>query len=205
MLLGLTGGYCAGKNEVAALLAQGGWACIDVDALGHEAMELASGAIVERFGAGILDPGGKLDRRALARIVFSDPGALADQEAIVHPLAIRLLDERIEEARAASLARGEEALICVNAALLHRTELIAACDAVIEVRAPLPVRVLRGMRRDRAGALAALRRILRQGDFPAALSKAAREAGRPIIVLRNAGSKTRLERSLAASLGRLRG
>ena len=95
MLLGLTGGYCVGKNAVAAILEKRGWTCIDVDALGHEAVELARDAIVARFGTGVIGSDGRVDRKAVARIVFADPAALADQEAIVHPVAIRLLDARI--------------------------------------------------------------------------------------------------------------
>jgi dephospho-CoA kinase len=196
LILGLTGGYCAGKNAVAEILARKGWTCIDVDKLGHEAMEEARDAIVARFGPTALGSDGLLDRRALARVVFSDPAALADQEAIVHPIAIRLMDERIEAAVSAAAAAGVEPRVCINAALLHRTERIASCDAVIEVRAPLLVRAWRGMKRDSSGFLAALRRIERQRGFPAALRAAARESGRSIIVLRNAFGRRSLERAV---------
>jgi dephospho-CoA kinase len=203
MIIGLTGGYCAGKNAVADLLEKRGWTCIDVDKLGHEAMALAKDAIVARFGAAVLAGDGRLDRRALARIVFSDRAALADQEAIVHPIAIRLIDERIAAAEAAARTEISEPRICVNAALLHRTDRIASCDAVIEVRAPLTVRIARGMRRDRAGLLAALRRITRQRGFRAALRAAARAAGISIFAVRNAGSVERLEAETSRVLERI--
>lgn len=196
MILGLTGGYCAGKNAVAEILERKGWACIDVDRLGHDAIETAKDAIARRFGDGVLAPDGRVDRRELARIVFSDPEALADQEAIVHPIAIRLMDERIEAAASAAASAGVEPRICVNAALLHRTGRIASCDAVLEVRAPLLVRAWRGMKRDRSGYLAALRRITRQRGFRSALRRAAEGAGRPIIVLRNALGRPSLERAV---------
>jgi dephospho-CoA kinase len=192
MLLGLTGGYCAGKNAVAGILEERGWTCIDVDALGHEAVELARDEIVRRFGPGVLGPDGRVDRRALARIVFSDLSALADQEAMVHPIAIRLLDERIAAAEAEAASAGKEARICVNAALLHRSPQAARCDAIIEVRAPFALRLLRGMRRDGTGALAVLRRITRQSGFRAALRAAARAAGLRVLVLRNAGGRASL-------------
>ena len=191
MMLGLTGGYCAGKNAVAAILEKKGWTCIDVDKLGHEAIDMAADAIRERFGAAIMGRDGRIDRRALARIIFSDPAALADQEAIVHPIAVRLMEERIAAAVEAARASGIEPRVCVNAALLHRAAIIPSCDAIIEVRASLLVRVARGMKRDRAGLLATLRRISRQRFFRAALRSAARQAGRPIIVLRNGGGRGR--------------
>jgi dephospho-CoA kinase len=203
MIIGLTGGYCAGKNAVADILAKEGWACIDVDKLGHEAIEMGRDSIVRRFGTAVLAGDGRLDRRALARIVFSDRAALADQEAIVHPIAIRLLDEAVTRLEAAARAAGREPRICVNAALLHRTERIAACDSVIEVRASLPVRVARGMRRDGTGVLATLRRITRQRGFRAALRTAARAAGKTIVVVRNAGSIEKLETETLRALGKL--
>jgi dephospho-CoA kinase len=194
MLIGLTGGYCAGKNQVAALLAARGWACVDADAFGHEAVDMARDEIIRRFGAAALAADGGVDRRALARIVFSDPAALADQEAIIHPIAIRLMDERIAEAEAASRAAGVEARVCVNAALLHRAGIADRLDAILEVRAPLPIRVARGLRRDGATLPEVLRRITRQRGFRRALRAAA--AGKPILVLRNCRSRAALERAL---------
>jgi dephospho-CoA kinase len=201
MTIGLTGGYCAGKNAVAAILERRLWTCIDADALGHEAIELARDAIARRFGAGVLANDGRLDRRAIARIVFADPAALAEQEAIVHPIAIRLMEERIARAEDEARAEGREPRICVNAALLHRAGIVARLDAIIEVRAPFLVRLVRGARRDGAGWRSALRRMTRQRGFGAALREAA--AGRPILVVRNEGSMVALERGVGAALREL--
>jgi dephospho-CoA kinase len=203
MLLGLTGGYCAGKNTVASILEARGWTCIDVDKLGHEAMEKAHDAIVGRFGPGVVDQDGLLDHRALAAIVFSDPAALADQEAIVHPLAIALMNERIARAEETASVAGREALVCINAALLHRTSQIASCDAVIEVRSPLLVRIVRGAKRDGAGVGAAFRRIMRQKAFRSELCAQTREAGRPLMVIHNCGGRASLARKLEQALRRV--
>jgi dephospho-CoA kinase len=202
MLIGLAGGYCAGKNAVAALLEARLWTCVDADELGHRAVEEAKDAIVRRFGPAALDADGRVDRRALARIVFSDPAALADQEAIVHPIAIRLVEEALAAAEAKARAAGREPLLCVNAALLHRAGIAQRLDAIIEVRSPLLARIARGMGRDTATLGEVLRRILRQRGFRRALREAA--AGRPILVLRNRGSRAALERALERALGRLR-
>jgi dephospho-CoA kinase len=200
MIIGLAGGYCSGKNAVQAILESRLWACIDVDSLGHDAVELARDAIIERFGAGVVGPGGGLDRKAIARIVFADASALADQEAIVHPIAIRLLDESIAAAETAARAKGEEPRICVNAALLHRTELAARLDAILELRSPFILRLARGASRDGAGWRSALRRITLQRGFRAALRAAASRAGKPILVIRNSGSLAALERKVDSSL-----
>lgn len=86
--IGLTGPIGCGKSTVAAHLASRGTIVIDADQIARQVTgpgEPATAAIAERFGAELLGPDGQLDRVALGRIVFTDPGALADLEAIVHP------------------------------------------------------------------------------------------------------------------------
>jgi dephospho-CoA kinase len=199
MIIGLTGGYCAGKNAAAEILERRGWSCVDADSLGHEAVDMARDEIVRRFGTAVLAPSGRVDRRSLARIVFADPEALADQEAIIHPIAIRLMEERVAAALEAARRAGEESRVCINAALLHRSGLAGSCDAILEVRAPLLVRVLRGARRDGAGWRAALRRIARQRGFRSALRAASGKV--PIRVIRNSRDRVSLEHALERALG----
>jgi dephospho-CoA kinase len=86
--VGLTGGIGAGKSTVSALLSDLGAVVIDADAIVHELQEPGQpvlAAMVERFGEGILLPDGRLDRQAVADIVFADAEALADLGEIVHP------------------------------------------------------------------------------------------------------------------------
>jgi dephospho-CoA kinase len=86
--IGLTGGIATGKSYVRAKFDELGVPTIDADVLARRAVETGSeglAAVVRRFGAGILDAGGALDRRRLAQIVFADAGARRDLEAIVHP------------------------------------------------------------------------------------------------------------------------
>jgi dephospho-CoA kinase len=196
LILGLTGGYCAGKNAVAALLEARGFLCFDMDKLGHEAMGLEESmeAIAWRFGPTVLNPDGSVDRRALGAIVFDDPEGLADLEAIIHPAVYRLLRPRLK----AAVNEGRD--VCINAALLYRMPDTALCEAIIEVRAPLPLRVARGMARDGLSASAVLARIRKQRDF----WKRRRESGRPIIHVRNAGSLAALEARLDRVLACIR-
>ncbi|MGO8693123.1 MAG: dephospho-CoA kinase [Rectinemataceae bacterium] len=200
MLLGLTGGYCAGKNTAAAILEERGWTCIDVDSLGHEAIQRAAGAIVERFGPSVRGPDGRVDRKALAAIVFSDKKALADQEAIVHPIAIRMMDELIESIETRCKSAEEKPLICLNAALLYVAPQASRCDAIVEIRAPLPIRLRRARARDGAGILAALKRIRRQRG----LWRRRSSIRRPIVFLRNGGSRLDLEARLDRGLEQAR-
>lgn len=162
MVLGLTGGYCTGKNTVASLLTARGWHCIDVDILGHVAVEESRDALVRRFGPAILRSDGSLDRKALGRIVFAEPAALHDHEAIVHPRMLALLEECLESAHRVAYPAGTTSLACINAAILYRMPQISRCDAVIEVVASQAVRLERAAQRDRLGAADALQRIASQ-------------------------------------------
>lgn len=88
VVVGLTGGIGAGKSTVSAALAERGAVVIDADAITRELQEPGTevfAAMVDRFGAGIVGPDGRLDRPAVADIVFHDAAALADLNAIVHP------------------------------------------------------------------------------------------------------------------------
>jgi len=155
VVLGLAGGYCAGKDAVAAILAESGFSVIDVDAVGHRVLREpeARALVAARFGPGVLTPGGEVDRRELGRKVFRDRRELSALEAIVHPRMV----ERVRQELA--LASGP---MVVNAALLFRMGLDRLCGAVLCVRAPWWVRLARARRRDGLGLVGGLRRIASQ-------------------------------------------
>ena len=86
--IGLTGGIASGKSTVAGLFAALEVPVIDTDKIARDVVEPGQPPLeklVERFGAGILTPDGHLDRPKLREIVFSDPKARADLEALTHP------------------------------------------------------------------------------------------------------------------------
>ena len=96
--IGLTGGIGAGKSTVADMLAGRGAVVVDADQIAREVVAPggpAYEAVVARFGAGILGPDGAIDRPALARVAFSDAAALADLNAITHPVIGAVLLERL--------------------------------------------------------------------------------------------------------------
>ncbi len=87
--LGLTGGIGSGKSTVASLLAQAGAAIIDADAISRsltQAGGMAIPAILAEFGEKLITPEGAMDRNAMRTLVFSNPQAKRQLEAIVHPL-----------------------------------------------------------------------------------------------------------------------
>ena len=102
LLIGLTGGIGSGKSTVSSLLAAKGAVVIDADGITRELQQPGTDvfvAMVERFGDGILQPDGSLDRQAVADLVFNDPGALKDLTDIVHPAVGAEIARRLEEAR----------------------------------------------------------------------------------------------------------
>ena len=87
-VIALTGGIAAGKSLVAAELQSHGLAVIDADQVARAVVEPGKPAlqqIVERFGPGVLDDAGGLDRQALGEQIFHDDQARAELNAIVHP------------------------------------------------------------------------------------------------------------------------
>jgi dephospho-CoA kinase len=95
--VGLTGGIASGKTTVARLFAALGAPVVDADQLSREVTARGSPLltrIAERFGAQLVAPDGTLDRRALRGLVFADPQARADLEALTHPAIFEALEQR---------------------------------------------------------------------------------------------------------------
>ena len=79
IVIGLTGSMAAGKSTAAARLRELGAVVIDADQASRRVVEKgrpALAALAARFGPGILDGEGKLDRKAMAALAFTDPGPL---------------------------------------------------------------------------------------------------------------------------------
>lgn len=113
--VGLTGGIGSGKSTVAAGFARRGAVLIDADAIVREQQAPDSPVfteMVERFGDHIVAPDGTLDRGAVAAIVFSDPDALADLNAITHPPVGREIRRRLGE------LEGTDGLVVLDIPLL---------------------------------------------------------------------------------------
>lgn len=92
----LTGGIGSGKSHVAARLAERGWEIISADQIGHAVLQpggAAFTAVADRWPEVLVD--GRIDRRALGRIVFDNPAALAELEAFTHPAIRAVIAERL--------------------------------------------------------------------------------------------------------------
>jgi dephospho-CoA kinase len=143
LLVGLTGGIGSGKSTVARLLEKRGAVVFDADVLAREVVEPGTpghAAVIERFGANVLAPGGELDREALASIVFADPAARRDLEAIVHPEVPRRFAEGTEE------YQDTERVVVFSAPLLVETGMHTAFDLLVVVSASTATQIDRLMR-----------------------------------------------------------
>ncbi|HEY4535929.1 MAG TPA: dephospho-CoA kinase [Enteractinococcus sp.] len=155
--LALTGGIGSGKSTVAQLFADRGATIIDADAISRTFMEPGQAVLAEvvtTFGDHLLDDSGRLDRQALAAIVFQDDDARAGLNAIVHP-AVRAEAER--QLQAAITADPEHAVVIQDIPLLVETGQAEKFDGVIVVVTDVETRLqrlveLRGMDVDDARA-----------------------------------------------------
>lgn len=108
--IGLTGGIGCGKTTIADLFAALGAAVIDTDQIAHSLTApggAAMPALLAEFGPAYATPDGALDRAAMRALVFTDPGARARLEAILHPRI------RAATAAAAAIAGGPYTLFVV--------------------------------------------------------------------------------------------
>jgi dephospho-CoA kinase len=141
----LTGGIASGKSTVANLFAAHGVPLIDTDVIAREVVEPgqpALAAVAKAFGSDVLDPDGRLDRRRLREIIFSDATARARLEAILHP-AIRAAMER--QSVAATQAGPYQVLVIPLLAEGGRRDHV---DRILVVDAPETVQIERLMARD---------------------------------------------------------
>jgi dephospho-CoA kinase len=186
ILVGLTGGIGSGKSTVSAMLAARGAVVIDADAITRELQEPGSAvfdAMVDRFGPGIVGDDARLDRQAVADLVFTDAAALADLNAIVHPAV------GVEIARRLGELTGSNDVVVLDVPLLvesGRSDLTGLI--VVDVDPEIAVTRLveqRGMRADDARA-----RISRQASREERLAEAD-------VVIDNSGTPDELEARVA--------
>lgn len=161
-VFGLTGGIGSGKSTVARLFREEGIPVVDADRISRDVTRPGTPAyeeIVRRFGASILLPDGRIDRKRLGEIVFADPEQRGLLETITHPPIADGIREAVRD-----LASRGHAVAIVEAALIHEKGRRGTFQAVIGVRCDREAQVLRLMRRDAMTREEALRIVSSQMD-----------------------------------------
>lgn len=147
LTLVVTGGIGSGKSEVCHYLETKGIPVYDSDSRAKSLYD-SDRELVERISAAlgcrISDDSGKVDRKALASLIFSDSRRLEALESVVHP---RVLEDFIAWRDAHS---GADIVVMESAIFLQKPLFHPYVDKVVLVDAPIEMRVMRACRRDNA-------------------------------------------------------
>lgn len=193
LTIGITGGVGCGKSEVAGILRRLGVPVWEADEAAHRRLRKGTRehrAVLRKFGAAVADAGGRIDRAALARVVFRDAAARAALEAIVHPPVLREMKTWLRTAA----RRAPVAAAVVP--LLFETGAQTAFDEVLCVAASRSTAIRRLGRRGLAAA-DARRRMAAQ--WPMSVKRR-----RADYVIENRGSRAELARKVRRWLADLR-
>jgi dephospho-CoA kinase len=181
LVVGVTGNIASGKSTVAARFARHGAALIDADVLARRALEPGTPglAAVSKQWPGVITPDGSLNRAALRRIVFGNPGERERLNAIVHPEVGRLREIELATAR----ARGEK-FVVYDVPLLFEAGLERTVDIIVLVDAS---EHLRRERLEQRGLSATEADAMIAAQMPASLKRA-----RAHFVIDNNGDRAAL-------------
>ena len=135
--IGLTGGIASGKSTAAKFFGALGVPILDSDQIARDVVEPGQPPLerlIERFGPRILTADGHLDRPALRDIVFSDPKARADLEALTHPAIGAALEARSAVAGGPYQILVIPLLVEKNLAAHVDRVLVVDCDEELQIR-----------------------------------------------------------------------
>ena len=183
--IGLTGGIASGKSTVTQRFAELGVPVIDADVASRNVVEPGKpglAQVVQRFGGGILDADGRLDRRALRNLIFEDSSLRQALDAILHPLI------RAEMEREAAQATAPYVVIAIPL-LVEGGSAGKRVDRVLVVDADETLQIQRLQARDRSSEEQARAILSSQATRAARLSHAD-------DVLLNAGSVAELRQAV---------
>jgi dephospho-CoA kinase len=183
--VGLTGGIATGKSTVVRMLVGKGARVIDHDALVHALQEPGQpvwNRIVEAFGRGILDAGGRIDRKKLGALVFDDEQRRKALEGIVHPAVL----EQAQRERDRIGREDGKAIVLSDIPLLLEVGMQGLFDLILLIYAPPEVQIARVMKRNSLNREEALARLKSQMPIDEKLTRAD-------IVIRNDGTMKELQ------------
>jgi dephospho-CoA kinase len=193
--IALTGGIATGKSYVLEQFRRRGIPCLDADSLAHgvtAAGTEATSAIAARFGQEVLAADGSVDRARLGSIVFADPAARRELEAMVHPAVYRAIQAGL---RAFELL-GLSSLAVVDVPLLYESGHAGDFDRVIVTACPVEMQLARLVARGMSDPEARQRL--------AAQWPTEEKTGRADFVIRTDGNREATDRQVDDTLARLR-
>jgi dephospho-CoA kinase len=141
-VLGLTGNPGAGKTMVAEYCRHMGATVIHADKIGHQLLKNdihVQASLLQTFGNEIRTPAGEIDRKALGKIVFSQPDRLQQLNELIHPTLVERIHQQIQEFRDSN----RSGPMIVDAALLYEWKIDDVFDAVLVVAANKQIRCQR--------------------------------------------------------------
>lgn len=147
LIVGLSGGIGVGKSFVAQRLIRAGVPVFDCDTVAKRAYvesETVRSRVLSLLGTESYTSEQKPDYRWIASRVFSDPSLLRQLESIIYPFVAEQLFAWRERQDA------PRQWVAMESATLWSSRFYQYCDAVIEVSAPLAVRIARVQQRDGA-------------------------------------------------------
>ncbi|HNW73000.1 MAG: dephospho-CoA kinase [Bacteroidales bacterium] len=152
--VGLTGNIGSGKSTVAGIFKVLGIPVFHAD---EEAKKCYNDPelrrdLVHQFGERILIPGGEIDRKALAAIVFNDPASLEYLNTVVHPLVGKAFTRWMT-------VQTQAPYILQEAAIIFESGLGGSFDRIIHVSCPKEIAINRVMKRDAADGNSVLKRM----------------------------------------------
>lgn len=161
IIVGVTGGMGTGKTRVAGMFRRMGAVVIDADEISHQLIYPGRPAwkkIVSTFGKTVLRRDYFIDRKILAKKVFSDSRKLKKLSGIIHPLVYKAIREKI-----ARIGRqGPSAIVILDVPLLLESGGRKLTDKLVVVTAPRNVQLKRACGKLEIGMSDALRRIKAQ-------------------------------------------
>ncbi len=139
-IIGITGGIGAGKSLVARQFESLGAARFDADAAAGQMLDDPPiKQHIRRRWPEVATEGDRVDRKALASIVFNDPAALGYLESLIHPPVERQCLQWIEQVRREGIASA----IVLDVPLLFEAGWDRHCDRVVFVDADRSIRLAR--------------------------------------------------------------
>lgn len=159
-VVGITGGIASGKSNVCQVIKKLGYPIISCDEITRQNYEIGGkiyNVVLERFGNEFLLDDGNIDKKKLARLIFSNQSAKMLINSITHPI---IKDELLSE-----IAKYDDGLIFVEIPLLYEAKFDTICDIVICVFLSQKFQVERLMEREGIDKDFALMKIHSQMDL----------------------------------------